>query len=134
METTTENSRALMQRIFDGLAQGDSRAFMDSLADDFRWTLTGSSRWSGTYDGKQEVSEKLLKPLFANFATRYTNRALRIIADGEWVAVECRGNVQTKAGRRYDNQYCYVCRVAGGQLREIVEYMDTKLVDEVLAH
>jgi ketosteroid isomerase-like protein len=134
METTTENSRAVMQRIFDGLAHGDSHAFMDSLAEGFRWTLTGSSSWSGTYTGRKEVSEKLLKPLFANFATRYTNQAVRIIADGEWVAVECRGNVGTKAGRRYDNQYCWVCRVVDGKLQELVEYMDTKLADEVLDH
>ena len=129
---TNLSPRQVMQRIFDGLAQGDSRAFMDSLADDFRWTLTGSSRWSGTYTGRKEVSETLLKPLFANFATRYTNRAVRMIAEGEWVVVECRGAVATQSGRRYDNEYCYVCRVEAGQLKEIVEYMDTKLVDEVL--
>ena len=55
-----------------------------------------------------------------------------IIAEGEWAAVECRGNVQTRRGERYDNQYCWVCRVQDGRLKEVVEYLDTQLVDAVL--
>jgi len=132
MDTKTGSSRRLMQHIFDGLARGDSQAFVDSLADDFNWTLTGHTNWSRTYRGKQEVMQELMRPLFANFATRYTNNAVRIIADGEWVAVECRGNVQTQSGQPYNNQYCWVCRVQDGRLKEVIEYMDTQLVDEVL--
>jgi len=124
--------KQLLQTIFEGLARGDGRPFRDSLADDFRWTLTGSTAWSRTYEGKQAVLEELMKPLFANFATPYTNTALRFIAEGEWVVVECRGNVTTKAGKPYNNRYCWVCRVEGGQLMEVIEYMDTQLVAEVL--
>jgi ketosteroid isomerase-like protein len=133
MNTTTDTSRALMQRIFDGLAEGDSSAFVESLADDFTWHLKGHTSWSRVYRGKQAVLQDLMRPLFRNFASRYTNQALRIIADGEWVAVECRGNVETKGGKRYDNEYCWVCRVQDGRLAEVIEYMDTQLVEEVLS-
>lgn len=129
---TTQSTRRLLQHIFDGLARGDSRAFTDSLSEDFRWTLTGSTAWSRTYSGRQEVMQELMRPLFANFASRYTNTALRIIADGEWAAVECRGQVQTRSGQPYNNQYCWVCRVQDGRLAEVIEYMDTQLAATVL--
>lgn len=125
-------AKALMQRIFDGLARGDAQAFRDSLADDFTWTIMGSTAWSRAYRGKDVVMKELMRPLFARFATRYTNTASRFIADGEWVAVECQGHVTTKGGKPYDNRYCWICRVEGGRLKEVVEYMDTQLVATAL--
>ena len=40
--------------------------------------------------------------------------------------------VGTKAGQRYDNHYCFVFRVVDGRLKEVVEYLDTALVDAAL--
>ena len=76
--------------------------------------------------------QELMRPLFTHFATQYTNTAHRIIGEGEWVVVECQGKVQTKQGGRYDNKYCWVCRVREGQLAEVIEYMDTELVAKAL--
>ncbi|WP_457336775.1 nuclear transport factor 2 family protein [Rhizobacter sp. P5_C2] len=128
----TETNRQLIERIFAQLAQGNGRALVDAMDDDFCWTLAGSSAWSGTWRGKQAVREQLLAPLFAQFEGTYTNTAERVIADGEHVAVQCRGHVSTKAGQRYDNHYCFVFRVVDGRLKEVVEYLDTALVDAVL--
>lgn len=125
-------NKQLMQQIFAELAQGNGKAFRDSLAEDFRWTLTGTTKWSKTYEGKQVVLNDLLRPLFAQFADQYTNVAHRFIAEGEYVVVECRGRVTTKAGKPYNNVYCWVCRIAGGKLRELTEYMDTELVATAL--
>jgi uncharacterized protein len=121
-----------MQHAFEHLAQGNGRPFADLMADDFRWTITGKTAWSRTYDGKQAVIEHLLQPLFAQFADRYRNTAQRFIAEGEWVVIQCRGNVTTKRGQRYDNEYCYVCRLSGGKLHELIEYGDTGLISQVL--
>lgn len=132
MDTLANPNKQLLQEIFAGLARGDSRLFLDSLADDFCWTAKGTNAWSGPYRGKQAVREHLLRPLFANFAGQYTNTAHRFIADGDWVAVECRGKVTTKSGKPYNNEYCWVCRVKDGKLVEVIEYMDTELVTRVL--
>lgn len=131
METNHPN-KMLMQAIFAGLAHGDAQPLTESMADDFCWTVTGGNAWSGTYHGKQAVMNELMRPLVANFAERYTNTAHRFIADGDWVAVECQGKVMTRTGKRYDNRYCWVCRVEGGRLKEVIEYMDTQLVATVL--
>lgn len=130
--STTSNNKQLMQGIFAELANGNGRPFVDAMADDFTWTMPGSGTWSGTWRGKQVVRDELLQPLFARFASTYTNEAQRFIAEGDYVVVQCRGSVTTKAGQPYDNHYCFVCRLVGGKLQELTEYMDTELAAKAL--
>ena len=125
-------NKQLMQNIFSELSKGNGKPFVESLADDFCWTIIGSTKWSRTYRGKQAVLTELLRPLFAQFADQYTNTAHRFIAEDDYVVVECRGRVTTKSGAPYNNTYCWVCRVAGGKLQELTEYMDTELVSAAL--
>jgi ketosteroid isomerase-like protein len=56
-----------------------------------------------------------------------------LIAEDDYVVVECRGEVTTKSGKPYNNTYCYVCRISDGKLKELTEYMDTQLVVETFA-
>jgi ketosteroid isomerase-like protein len=125
-------NKQLMQAIFAELAKGNGKPFVDAMAEDFCWIMIGTTKWSGTYRGKHAVRERLLKPLFAKFADPYTNTAQRFIAEDDYVVVECRGRVMTKSGMPYNNTYCYVCRLAGGKLRELTEYFDTELVTAAL--
>lgn len=125
-------NKQLFQDIFAGLSVGDGSRFVDSLADDFCWTIIGTTAWSGTYRGKEAVRSTLLRPLFAQFADRYTNALHRIVAEGDCVVIECRGRVTTKTGKPYNNTYCWVCRVVNGKLKELTEYMDTELVATAL--
>jgi uncharacterized protein len=129
---TAEQNKKLMQVAMDALSRGDRRPFGELMADDFVWTFPGKRIWSGSYRGKAEVRARLLGPLFEQFAGVYVNTPLRLIAEGDIVVVECRGEVTTKKGERYDNSYCYVCRFEGGKLRELTEYMDTALAEAVL--
>ncbi|MGI8932134.1 MAG: nuclear transport factor 2 family protein [Sphingomicrobium sp.] len=127
------NNRAIIAGVMESLANGDGRPLLAAMHDDVRWILEGSTAWSGRYEGKQAVRDRLLKPLFEQFATRYRNRAERIIADGDDVVVLCRGYVETVRGERYDNSSCYVMTMSDGQIVELREYLDTALVDRVLA-
>lgn len=125
-------NKQLMQHIFAELSKGNGKAFVESLADDFCWTVTGTTKWSKTYRGKQAVLTELLGPLFSKFADQYTNTAHRFIAEDDYVVVECRGHVTTKTGVPYNNSYCWVCRIAEGKLQELTEYMDTELITMAL--
>lgn len=129
--STLDNKR-LMEHVFARLAQGDGKPFVDSMADDMTWKVNGSTRWSKTYHGKHAVRTELLGPLFAHFADRYTNAAERIIAEGDYVVVQCRGRVTTTSGKPYDNEYCYVIRFADGKMHELTEYLDTELTTSAL--
>ncbi|HEV2690707.1 MAG TPA: nuclear transport factor 2 family protein [Bryobacteraceae bacterium] len=125
-------NKQLMQHIFSELSSGNSKPFVESLADDVRWTITGTTKWSKTFNGKQAVLTELLAPLFSLFADRYTVTALRIIADDDHAVVEGRGHVTTKTGRPYNNTYCWIYRISGGKVHEVTEYLDTELVTSAL--
>ena len=129
--TNLENKQ-LVQHIFAELAQGNSRPLVESMSDDFCWTVTGSNQWSGTYRGKQAVLDELLAQLTSRIEGRVKIVAHRYIAEGDFVVVEARGNNTTKTGLPYNNAYCFLIRLADGKLREITEYMDTELVTSAL--
>jgi ketosteroid isomerase-like protein len=128
----TIDNKALVQRIHDELDKGNGQVFVDGLADDASWKLEGSTPWSRTYRGKKAIREELLNPLFAQFAGPYVSKTERIIAEGDRVVVLFSGDVPTKAGKRYNNRYCYVYRIEGGKVKELTEYFDTALVQEAL--
>jgi ketosteroid isomerase-like protein len=132
MTSVTESNRALITRAMDALSRGDRRPFGDAMAEDFTWHMIGTTPWSGTFAGKADVQERVIHPLFAQFANQYTNTPIRILADGDFVVVECRGNVMTKAGVPYCNTYCYVIRMREGRMAELTEYFDTALVSSAL--
>lgn len=126
-DVTTAN-RQRVQHIMAELDKGNGKPFVEAMADDFCWTIPGDTPWSRTYSGKQAVISELLHPLYAQFATPYISTTRRIMADGDRVVVEFDGKVTTKAGKAYNNSYCYVFRMEGGQMKELMEYLDTALV------
>jgi uncharacterized protein len=126
------DNKQIMQHIFSELSKGNSKPFVDSMADDFRWTITGATKWSKTYDGKQAVLTELFSLLRSRLGPKITTTAHRFIADGDYVAVEARGSNVTKTGKPYNNSYCFVFRLNGGRLQEVTEYLDTELVTSAL--
>ena len=118
--------------MFSELSKGNSQPFIESLADDVHWKITGNTKWSKTYKGKQAVLKELLAPLRAKFANQYTAVPHRFIAEDDFVVVEFSGYVKTKVGMPYNNSYCYVYRLAEGKVRELTEYLDTELVAAAL--
>lgn len=129
---TAAGNKQLLQHAFAELSKGNGKPFSDLWSDDFSWTIIGSTQWSRTYRGKQSVLDDLMKPLFSSFATQYTNTPIRFIAEDDHVVIECRGQVMTKAGRPYNNTYCYICRMEDGRLKALTEYLDTELVTAAL--
>jgi len=126
------DNKKLLQHIFAELAKGNSRPLVDNMADDFSWTITGTTEWSKKYEGKLAVVNELFGSLQAKLTPPITTIAQRFIADEDCVAVEARGKNTTKDGTPYNNSYCFVFRLADGKLRELTEYLDTELVSSAL--
>jgi uncharacterized protein len=120
-------NRQIIQNIFSEMARGESKLFVESMADDFRWIVAGATKWSTTFDGKKAVLTDLFGLLGSKLAGPIITTAQRFIADGDYVVVEARGQSTTKAGNPYNNSYCFVFRLADGKLKEVTEYMDTAL-------
>ena len=125
-------NKELMQEIYDELSKGNRMPFRNALAEDFRWIMKGKTAWSRTYEGRDAVRNELLAPLFAQFEEGYCNKPIRLIAEDDLVVVECDGSVMTKSGKPYNNQYCLIFRLENGKIKEMTEYLDTALVNDVL--
>lgn len=126
-----ETNKQLVRDAFEAMGRSDIRPLTDLMTDDFAWVIEGQSRFSRSYEGKEAVKRDLLAPLFEAFVTPYRFTIDEIIAEADRVVVRGRGQVRTKAGNDYNNSYCFVLRLEGGQLVELREYLDTALVEKV---
>lgn len=129
--SAAENKR-LMETIFAAIAAGDRTPFVESLADDVCWIVTGQNSWSQTFKGKEALSRDLFGYLAGLLADGRRTIAHRFIAEGDHVVVEGKGEMRTRAGVPYNNDYCLIYRIENGKIREIKEYCDSVLTEEVL--
>src|SRR5215472_1175218 len=129
---SSSTNKQLIQDIFAALAEGNSRPLVDSMAEDFCWTVTGTTKWSKTYAGKQAVLTELFGTLRSRIAGHIRTIADRVIAEDDYAVVEARGHNTTIAGKPYNNRYCFVFRLSGGKLKEVTECLDTELVTATL--
>ncbi len=130
--TVTADNRRLVEGIFAELERKNSQPFVDAMSDDVVWRIAGSSIWSRTFRGKASVLEELLGPVRAQLVERVHLTMRRIVADGDLVVVEAQGRAAAKTGKRYDNEYCFVYRLAGGKIVEVTEHIDTDLACSTL--
>jgi ketosteroid isomerase-like protein len=123
-------NKQVITNMFAELAKGNGAAFVDTMADDIKYTLQGKTKFSGTMNGKQEVMAKLLGPLGAALDGGIALTPYNFIAEGDLVVMLANGKATTKSGKPYNNSYCHVFRVVGGKVKEINEYLDTAMVDD----
>lgn len=110
----------------------DRSLLMASLADDATWMVTGQYSWSRTFHGKQSIISNLHGYVRSLLVERGRTVARRIIADGDIVVVEAKGDNLTRKGERYDNDYCLVFRLENGKIKEIREYCNSVLTERAL--
>ena len=130
META---NKQLLRHVYAEVSKGNPQPLLDSLADDVTWTIIGSTALSGTSRGKQEVIDKLLKPIRARLADGpIVFQPERFIAEGEYVVMQAKGRATAASGKPYNNTYCIVCRIVDGKVKEMVDYTDTELITSAL--
>jgi ketosteroid isomerase-like protein len=129
---SAEANKKLVQLVFADSANRSGTTFADNLAEDASWVVTGQYSWSHEFRGREAIQNGLMGHFRSFFAERPRTVAFNFIADGDYVAVEARGDNVTKAGLRYDNQYCLLFRIENGKIKQIKEYCDSALVERVL--
>ena len=121
-------NKQLIRDMFAELSKGNAQAFLGNMADNVRFTIIGTTKFSGTFNGKQELVNKVLTPLTSQLEGGLTITVDNLIAEGDHVVMQGRGKSTTKTGKSYNNTYCQVFRIANGKVQEITEYLDTELV------
>lgn len=128
-----ENKQIVLD-FYEAGARGDMDACFALLADDITWTNIGTTKFSGTYAGKQALVEQLLGPLFGQLKAGIASAIERLTAEGDVVVAQTAGTAETHDGRPYNNTYCQVIRIRDGKIAEVKEYFDTALVDAVFGN
>ena len=124
-------NKQVIRDAFTAWANGDGTAFFNTLADDVRWTVIGTSPVSQTYTSRQAFLEGAAKPLNARLAGPISPTVVNIIGEGDTVVLQWEGRATTKSGKPYNNSYCWVMRLTGGKVTEGTAYIDTELVSEL---
>jgi ketosteroid isomerase-like protein len=130
--TGAEANKQLMEAIFAEIEAGNGAPFVATLADEVVMRVTGQYSWSRTFTGKEAVMRDLYGYVRSLVERGSRTVPLRIFADGDHVIVEARGAMKTKAGEKYDNEYCLIYRFAGGRIVEMREYCDSVLCERRL--
>src|ERR1700730_9042485 len=100
-----------------------------TINDYVRWTIIGTTKYSRTMNGKQEIIDKLLRPIMAEMESMGSSHIDNVIAEGDYVVVQQHASGRkTKTGNPYNNTYCLVYKVIDGKIKEITEYLDTELI------
>jgi uncharacterized protein len=126
-------NKQVVQTMYVELAKGRLRPYLEPMADDLRLTIIGTTKYSGTINGKAAY-EKLLRslpPLFEGRAPLLTPE--NFIAEGDYVVAQLRGESTSVKGKPYNNAYCMVFRFANSKIQEIIEYLDTELINTVFS-
>ena len=122
-------NKALVRKAYEGVSLSDT-VFMDCLSEDVTWTFFGTHRFSGTFKGKQDIQERLLAPI-GDVVESFKFHVDNLVAEGDQVVVEGRGEAPTKDGRAYNNTYCIVVTVRDGKISRIREHLDSELVTSI---
>jgi ketosteroid isomerase-like protein len=125
-------NKEIMTALYAEIAKGNGRPYVEALADDVTFRAIGSNSWSVNIKGKEELVREVYARVRERMEGPLKSQATRILADGDFVVVQARGDNTLKNGRRYANDYCLVFRFSDGKIVEIEEYLDTELVTEVL--
>ena len=126
-----DKNKQVVLDFYEAGERGDMDTCFALMADDVTWTNIGSTKFSGTYIGKQAIAEDLLGPLFSRLKAGISSQIERLTAEDDIVVAQTSGTAETTDGKPYNNTYCQVIRIHNGQIVAVKEYMDTALIDSV---
>lgn len=118
------HNKQLIQQAFTRWADGTGN-FFDLLAEDMRWTITGSAPLSKTYTSKQRFLDEVIAPLNQRLAKKITPTVRGLYAEGDMVIALWEGTATAKDGQPYNVTYSWHMRLAGDKIVEVTAFLDT---------
>ena len=117
-----------VEQLFTKLESEHPQQFFEHVSDSVIWEVTGSHPLAGIYHSKQAFINgtiaKLNEVLNAPLKLKY----LSSICGENSAAVELIANSTTKAGKPFNNRYCWVCEFEDKQIVKVRAYLDSALV------
>jgi len=129
----TEDTRRLVEEFYDALRSGDRTRVASLLTEDVQWVPPESAP-IGPVQGREAVAAELggdtPRRMFRMRTFQLTVHA--ILADGDRAVVQQSISAETRAGKQYDNEYCWVYTFRDGRIAHMMEYADTRKAASIL--
>jgi uncharacterized protein len=129
---STDDNKGIVLSFYKAGDAGDVETAMALLSDQVSWTNIGSTDFSGTFDGKDDLAANLLGPVFSRLKAGIKSTIDLMVAEGQYVVVQAQGAAETIDGKSYNNTYCHIFRIEGGKIDQVTEFFDTALAQKVL--
>lgn len=122
------------QKIVTLLQNCEFRTLCDTYcADNFNWTIKGSSILSGTYTDKDEFFAKVIDRLNKVLLPGWRMHIFDTYVADNTLIIEMKGEVKAKNGEDYNNEYCWIFKFnSAGKITSITAYYDSLLVNKTL--
>jgi hypothetical protein len=124
-------NKEFVLRFMEAFSNVDIDLWASMIADDASYEIMGSSIMSGLRT-KAEIVEAT-RGLTQVFPKGIQLKIRGLTAEGDRVAMEAWGSGTSVTGAAYNNTYHLLFVIRDGKVREAREYLDTKLVDTLLA-
>ncbi len=129
---STMKNKEIVHKFYEAGNSGDMDTCFDLISENIKWTNIGTTSFSGRFNGKEELIEKLLGPLFGQLKAGIFMHVNQLIAEGDYVVAHTSGTAETLDGRSYNNTYCWIIRLRNGKFTEVTEFADTELISSAL--
>ena len=91
-------NKKLVQQVYTDSANRSGTTFVDNLAEDATWIVTGQYSWSHEFRGRDAINNGLMGHFRSFFAVRPRTLAFNFIAEGDYVVVEARATMSPRPG------------------------------------
>ena len=109
----------------------EEKRFLDAfgmIAETGTYTIIGTTQASGTYRGRSEVLERLI-PILSGFAAPPALKFSHVLVDGDRAVLLGKGEGLGPTGPYEQPYYAFSLRVVDQDIAEIVEFLDTTMLD-----
>jgi ketosteroid isomerase-like protein len=130
--STSENNKAIVQRFFKAMSEGDVDTLINTYAEDGTVRTMGNTLISGTFN-KDQI-RNFAGSIYEVFPQGLTFTILGMTAEGERVAVEAESQGEHVSGKHYNNEYHFLFEFRDGELVSLREYMDTEHLTDVICN
>ena len=83
-------NKKLVQQVYTDSANRSGTTFVDNLAENATWIVTGQYSWSHEFKGRDAINNGLMGHFRSFFAVRPRTLAFNFIAEGDYVVLHCR--------------------------------------------
>lgn len=120
--------KRIARRFLESINRGDRTQLRELLADDVLWVVPKSAvaPYAGEHRGAEHVIDLMLSAVANSFDATGVRHEVRLaLAEDDWVMLETVMRAMHVDGRRYENEYVFLLRLAGDCIAEIREHVDT---------